>query len=90
MELSVQAEHVHMVAVIPPRYSVSKVVEILKSRSTKIIRKKFEWLNNVYYGTPALWSKGYFVSTVGINETTIRNYVKHQQNLDSGQAKLEF
>lgn len=56
----------------------------------KVVREKFEWLNKVYYGTPSLWSRGYFVSTIGMNEEMIRRYVKYQQRQDSGQAKLEF
>lgn len=90
VELNVQPEHVHVVLVIPPRYAVSKVIEIMKSRSAKAVREKFDWLDNVYYGTKSLWSVGYFVSTIGLDEKMIKNYVKHQQNQNSGQAKLEF
>ncbi|KKT69514.1 MAG: Transposase IS200-family protein [candidate division WWE3 bacterium GW2011_GWB1_44_4] len=67
-ELNIQVDHVHAVMVIPPRYAVSKVVEIVKSQSTKIIRKKYPWLDKVYFGTLSLWSVGYFVSSVGLNE----------------------
>ena len=90
LEISVQPEHVHMMLIIPPRYAVSKVVEIIKSRSAKVVRGRIEWLDKVYYGTRGLWSRGYFVSTVGIDEEVIRHYVKYQQEQDSGQAKLEF
>lgn len=89
-ELNVQSEHTHMVILIPPKYSVSKVVEVIKSQSAKIIRKKFKWMDKVYFGTNSLWSVGYFVSTVGLNEAAIRRYVKYQRKQDSGQAKLEF
>ena len=41
-------------------------------------------------GVDGIWSIGYFVSTVGINESTIRKYVQMQGKEDSGQAKLEF
>ena len=90
VELNVQPEHVHIVLIIPPKYAVSKVVEILKSRSAKVVREKFDWLDKVYFGTKSLWSVGYFVSTIGLDEQMIRRYVKYQQNQDSGQAKLEF
>lgn len=90
-ELNVQPEHVHVIIIIPPRYAVSKVVEIIKTRSANKVRKKFLWLKeHLYYGTNSLWSTGYFVSTIGLNETVIRRYVRYQQNQDSGQAKLEF
>jgi putative transposase len=89
-EVNIQPEHVHLILTIPPRYAVAKVVEIIKSQSTKVVREKFEWLNKVYYGTPSLWSRGYFVSTIGMNEEMMKRYVKYQQRQDSGQAKLEF
>ena len=89
-ELNIQVDHVHAVMVIPPRYAVSKVVEIVKSQSTKIIRKKYPWLDKVYFGTLSLWSVGYFVSSVGLNEEAIKSYVKYQQKQDSGQAKLDL
>ena len=44
----------------------------------------------VYIIRVIIWSKGYFVSTVGINEATIRKYVQKQGEEDSGQALLEF
>jgi len=89
-ELNIQPEHVHLVAVIPPKYAVSKVVEIIKSRSAKQVREAIEWLDKLYYDTPSLWSKGFFVSTVGIDGAIIRRYVQYQGKQDSGQAKLEF
>jgi len=89
-ELNIQPDHVHMMVIIPPQYSVSKVVEIIKSQSTRRIRKEIPWLDKVYYATPALWTVGYFVSTVGIDEEIIRRYVKYQTEQDSGQAKLDL
>ena len=90
VELNAQPEHVHMVAIIPPRYAVSKVIEIMKSRSAKVMRKEFEWFDKPYYDTPSLWSVGFFASTIGLDETIIKNYVKYQKKQDSGQAKLEI
>ena len=90
VELNAQPEHVHMVAIIPPKYAVSKVVEIIKSQSAKVMRREIEWFDKPYYDTPSLWSVGYFVSTIGLNEEMIKRYVKYQQKQDSGQAKLEF
>src|SRR3989344_5293943 len=69
IELNVQPEHVHLMIIIPPKYEVAKVVEIIKSRSAKVVRKEIQWLDKLYYNTPSLWTVGYFVSTVGINET---------------------
>ena len=89
-EINVTPDHVHIVIIIPPKYAVSKIIEILKSRSAKIVRDKFDWLDNPYYGTDSLWSPGFCASTVGLNETAIRRYVKYQQSQDNGQAKLEL
>lgn len=47
-------------------------------------------MKEVYWGTGSIWSKGYFVSTVGINEQIIRKYIEHQGKEDSRQAKLEL
>jgi len=54
------------------------------------MRKKFKWIRQVYEGKQNMWSPGYFVSTVGIDERTILNYVKYQQDQDTGQAKLDL
>jgi len=89
-EINAQLDHVRMVIMIPPKYSVSSVKGVIKSRSAKEVRRKFEWLDKVYWGTKSLWSSGYFVSTVGLNEEVIRRYVRYQQKQDSGQAKLEM
>lgn len=88
VELSVQPEHVHIVLSIPPRYAVAKVVEIIKSQSAKVVRHQITWLDNLYYDTAGLWSVGYFVSTIGIDENLVKKYVAYQQKKDSGQAKL--
>ena len=89
-EINVQVDHVHMVMIIPPKYSVSSVIQRIKSESAKIVRRKFEWLDKVYWGTRSLWSSGYFVSTIGLNEEQIKNYVKYQKKQDSGQTKFEI
>jgi putative transposase len=81
-------DHIHILAVIPPRMSVSEVVRIIKSNTSKDIKKKFSFLKDVYWGTDGIWSDGYFVSTVGINEEIIKKYIEQQGKEDSGQAQL--
>ena len=90
LEMSVQADHIHVVMIIPPKYAVSQVVGRIKGRTASMLRKKFAWLGKVYWKENVLWSPGYFVSTVGLNENQIIRYVKWQGTQDSGQAKLEF
>lgn len=75
---------------IPPRYSVSKVVDILKSNTSRALRAKFGFLDKVYWDRGGIWAKGFFVSTVGINEEIIKRYVQMQGAEDAGQAELEL
>ena len=89
-ELNVQIDHVHMVMIIPPKYSVSNVVGRMKCKTASYLRRKFKWLEKVYWNENIVWSPGYFVSTVGLSESRIKAYVKWQGELDSGQAKLAF
>ena len=90
IEIGVDKDHVHMHVVIPPKYAVSEIVNALKINSAKKLKKKFAFLKKIYWGTDSLWSTGFFVSTVGIDENIIRNYVKHQGKEDFGQAELEL
>lgn len=83
-------DHVHMVMEIPPRYSIASVIGQLKSQSASGMRRKFHWLEKVYWEERIVWSTGYFVSNVGIDEKTIKNYVEFQGNQDSGQLRMEL
>jgi len=83
-------DHLHMVMVIPPKYSVASVMGRLKSQSSSQLRKAFGWLSKVYWKDNIVWSPGYFVSSVGLNEQMIRRYVEHQASLDSGQLRLQL
>lgn len=83
-------DHVHLHMVIPPKYSVSFVVEAMKKNTSKALREKFKFLDKVYWDREGIWSKGFFVSTVGINEEIIRRNVCMQGKEDTGQAQLEF
>ena len=90
VEQNIQVDHVHSVMIIPPKYAVSAVVGTIKGRTASLLRKKFEWLNKVYWKENVVWSPGYFVSTIGLNEEVILKYVRWQQHQDSGQAKLDL
>ena len=90
VDMSMQVDHIHAIMIIPPKYSVSEVIGRIKGRSASMLRKKFAWLAKVYWNERVVWSPGYFVSTVGLNEQSIMSYVQWQKSQDSGQAKLEF
>ena len=83
-------DHLHMVMTIPPKYAIASVMGQLKSQSASYLRTAFPWLKKVYWKETIVWSPGYFVSSVGLDEQTIRNYVEHQGQRDEGQLKLEL
>ena len=90
VKYNIQVDHIHMVIVIPPKYAVSSVVGRIKGKTSSELRKKFKWLEKRYWKENIVWSPGYFVSTVGIEEEKILKYVEYQGCQDSGQAKLEL
>ena len=83
-------DHLHMVMVIPPKYSIASVMGRLKSQSSAQLRKTFGWLSKVYWNEIVVWSPGYFVSSVGLNEQIIKQYVEYQGRQDSGQLRLQL
>ena len=83
-------DHLRMVMVIPPKYSIATVMGQLKSQSASELRRTFKWLSKVYWKENIVWSPGYFVSSVGVDEVTIKDYVEHQGRQDSGQLHLKL
>lgn len=91
VEKSIQVDHIHLVMIIPPKYAVSDVVGRIKQYTAEKLRKKFAFLQKVYWKEQIVWSEGYFVSSVGdIDEKQIIKYVKWQQSQDSGQIQLKL
>ena len=88
ISLNVQPDHVHMVIVIPPRISVADVIQFIKTQSGQKLKLKFPFLQKVFWGREGIWSRGYCVSTVGLNEKEILAYVEYQGKEDSGQQKF--
>ena len=74
---NVQADHVHLVISFPPKYSASEVVGFLKGKSAIKIFDRYINLKNRYWGRH-FWAKGYCVSTVGLDEEKIKEYVTWQ------------
>ena len=83
-------DHLHMVMVIPPKFSIASVMARLKSQSAGHLRRQFLWLGKVYWKENIVWSPGYFVSSVGVDEETIKRYVEHQGKQDSGQLRMKL
>lgn len=90
IEANTDEDHMHVLVSIPPKMAVSQVVNLIKSNTGRLMRKKFTFLDKVYRKRPGIWSVGYFVSTVGVDEKTIQQYIEYQGKEDSGQVELEF
>ena len=89
--IGIDRDHLHLHMIIPPRYSVSYVVETLKKNTSRALHEKFaHFLDQVYWDRGGIWATGYFVSTVGITEEIIQRYVEQQGTEDAGQAELEL
>ena len=81
IEGHMMVDHVHMLVMIPPKYSISSVMGYIKGKSSLMIFDRFSQLK-YKYGNRQFWSVGYYVSTVGMNEATIRKYIREQDNAD--------
>ena len=68
-------DHIHLFLQIPPKYSASYVIGVLKGKTSMWIKKKTK-----QFPQGALWCRGYFVSTVGVQEQALRRYIKHQEH----------
>lgn len=79
LEMNIQDDHIHIVIIITPKHSISYAISIIKGKSSAWIKKS----NKKYKGLAdrgSLWARGYFVSTIGIDEIIIRRYVKYQSS----------
>ena len=81
LEAEACLDHIHMLIVIPPKYSVSQIMGYLKGKSSLMIFDKFANLK-YKYGNRHFWCKGYYVSTVGRNEKKIKEYIQNQLQED--------
>ena len=79
LELNVQIDHIHLLVSIPPRVSVSDLMGTLKGKLAIKLFKSYPGLKKKPYWGNHFWARGYFVSTVGLNEDLIRRYVKYQE-----------
>ena len=74
-------DHVHMLISIPPKYSVSSVIGYIKGKSAIYIARNFQGRKRNFVGE-SFWARGFYVSTVGRDEKTIREYIKNQEKED--------
>lgn len=81
LEGTMLVDHVHMLIAIPPKYAVSQVVGYLKGKSAIHIARTFGARQKNFTGQH-FWARGYYVSTVGIDEEVVRRYIQQQEEED--------
>ena len=74
-------DHVHMMIAIPPKYAVSRVIGYLKGKSAIHLARVYGERKRNFVGQH-FWARGYFVSTVGRDETVVREYIRKQEQED--------
>lgn len=84
---ALNADHIHMLVSIPPKLSVSQFMGYLKGKSALMIFDKHANLK-YKFGNRYFWAEGYYVSTVGLNEATIKKYIQEQESHDIAKDKL--
>lgn len=93
-EMNVQIDHIHLVVSIPPKVSVSEMMGTLKGKLAIKLFKSYPKMKEKPYWGNHFWARGYFVSTVGIDEETIKRYVKYQEkeekHIEDQQHKFDF
>jgi putative transposase len=74
-------DHIHMLISIPPKYSVSQVIGYMKGKSAIHIARAYIGQRKNFTGQH-FWARGYYVSTVGLDEEVVRSYIKKQEQED--------
>ena len=98
--INTNRDHVHIQLEAPPDIPLSSVVQRLKGASSLQIRKRFKFIREMYLDKEGIWSVGYFVSSIGLNETQICQYIERQDKIEvpqtirviqvSNQKRFEF
>lgn len=81
IEAHAMSDHIHMMIRIPPKISVSSFMGYLKGKSSLMIFERDANLK-YKYGNRNFWAKGYFVSTVGLNDEVVKEYIRNQEKED--------
>ena len=92
IEGNAAADHIHVLLSVPPKYSIAMTIGFLKGKSAIRINRDLMRQKGSLVGR-AFWARGYCVSTVGLDETRIREYVRNQEKHDQqqdGQQELDF
>lgn len=88
--INTDQDHVHIQIEVPPSISVSSAVQVIKQRTSIDLRKKFEFIREMYL-EDGMWSVGYFSSTIGLNEAAIHKYIEYKGRRElSEPSDIEF
>jgi len=82
LEITIMADHIHLVAIIPPKLAISELMGILKGKTAIAVFHQHKSLRTKPYWGNHFWSRGYCVTTIGMDEEKIRRYVKHQEDAE--------
>ena len=88
LEGHMMPDHVHMLISIPPKYSVAHTIGLLKGKSASEVMSFGTKRSRMVRGR-SFWARGYCVSTVGLDEVVIREYIRNQENLDRQQEEFD-
>jgi len=80
-------DHVHLCLAIPPKYSVAEMIGLLKGKSASEVMSFGKGKSRLVRGR-TFWARGYCVSTVGLDEQTVREYIKNQEEADRRQEEM--
>lgn len=83
------ADHVHMCISMPPKYAVSEVIGYMKGKSAIAVARQFAGKQQNFSGEN-LWARGYAVSTVGFDLEKVKDYIAHQEKLETEQEAGRF
>jgi putative transposase len=82
LEMTIKQDHIHIIAIIPPKLAISELMGILKGKTAIAVFQKHKDLRTKKYWGNHFWSRGYCVTTVGVDEEKIRRYVKYQEDAE--------
>ena len=90
MELNVQLDHVHLLALLSPKVSISGYVGTVKGRTAIQIFNRFRQLKEKPYWGNHSWARGYCVDTVGLDTEMIRKYIRYQETKKKKSEKPKY
>lgn len=90
LEVNTDQDHVHIQIEIAPNTTISDAVSYLKSNSSLHLKKKFKFIKDMYLGKDGIWSVGYFVSSIGLNEQQVKHYIQWQGKREKPQTTRLF